>query len=188
MILLNCINHKQYEEQNTIQVSIYDDQIYVYNDASFPKELVGINLYEKHTSKPYNPLIANVFFLAGFIESWGRGFEKIKEECEKTKTPLPEIKISSGGVMIHCTPSENYLKVLKKLKKNGNDNISDKINDKIKMVIDEINKNPRITIPELSHLTCISSATISRYLKLLQQNQIIERVGSNKTGYWRVLK
>lgn len=43
-ILLNCINHKQYEEQNTIQVSIYDDQIYVYNDASFPKELVGINL------------------------------------------------------------------------------------------------------------------------------------------------
>ena len=59
---------------------------------------VGINLYEKHTSKPYNPLIANVFFLAGFIESWGRGFEKIKEECEKTKTPLPEIKISSGGV------------------------------------------------------------------------------------------
>jgi predicted HTH transcriptional regulator len=56
------------------------------------------------------------------------------------------------------------------------------------MVIDEINKNPRITIPELSHLTSISSATISRYLKLLQQNQIIERVGSNKTGYWRVLK
>ena len=116
-ILLNCINHKQYEEQNTIQVSIYDDQIYVYNDASFPKELVGINLYEKHTSKPYNPLIANVFFLAGFIESWGRGFEKIKEECEKTKTPLPEIKITSGGVMLHCTPSENYLKVLKNCRK-----------------------------------------------------------------------
>ena len=27
----------------------------------------------KHASSPYNPNIAHVFYLAGFIESWGRG-------------------------------------------------------------------------------------------------------------------
>jgi len=33
-----------------------------------------VNLMNKHLSKPYNHVIANVFiWLAGFIESWGRG-------------------------------------------------------------------------------------------------------------------
>lgn len=36
----------------------------------------------KHVSRPYNPNIANVFYLAGFIESWGRGIEKIWEACK----------------------------------------------------------------------------------------------------------
>jgi len=31
----------------------------------------------KHPSKPFNPLLANAFFRAGYIESWGRGIEKI---------------------------------------------------------------------------------------------------------------
>ena len=33
-------------------------------------------------SSPYNPLLANAFFLSGYIESWGRGIEKIAQECE----------------------------------------------------------------------------------------------------------
>src|SRR3990167_8721770 len=38
--------------------------------------IVDVNL--KKEKKPYNPLIANVFFRTGLIESWGRGIEKIK--------------------------------------------------------------------------------------------------------------
>lgn len=48
--------------------------------------------------------------------------------------------------------------------------------------------NPNSTIPEISRITKISTATISRYLKQLQDKNIIERVGSNKSGYWKVLK
>lgn len=32
--------------------------------------------------------------------SWGRGFEKIKNECKKYNTPIPEIDIKTSGVMI----------------------------------------------------------------------------------------
>ena len=38
-------------------------------------------LFMKHSSKPYNPKLANIFFKSGMIEAWGRGFEKIKEAC-----------------------------------------------------------------------------------------------------------
>lgn len=34
---------------------------------------IGRLMMSKHASKPYNPSIANVYYLAGFIESWGRG-------------------------------------------------------------------------------------------------------------------
>jgi len=36
-------------------------------------------LMRKHRSKPFNPNIANGFFRVGFIETWGRGIEKICE-------------------------------------------------------------------------------------------------------------
>ena len=113
-ILLNSINHKQYEER--IQISIYDDKIYVWNDGKFPEELASKNLFEKHYSKLYNPLIAQTFFKAGFIESWGRGFEKIKTECEKSNTSLPEIEIQTNGVMVKCNPSKIYMDLLSEMK------------------------------------------------------------------------
>jgi ATP-dependent DNA helicase RecG len=34
----------------------------------------------KHPSCPFNPFLANAFFRAGYIESWGRGIEKINHE------------------------------------------------------------------------------------------------------------
>lgn len=34
--------------------------------------------------------IAHVFYLAGFIESWGRGIEKICQACRGENVPLPE--------------------------------------------------------------------------------------------------
>ena len=34
--------------------------------------------YKKHSSYPRNHNIANVFYKAGFVESWGRGFQ---EDC-----------------------------------------------------------------------------------------------------------
>ena len=40
-------------------------------------------LFMKHSSKPYNPKLAGVFFKSGMIEAWGRGFDKIREVCAK---------------------------------------------------------------------------------------------------------
>ena len=59
---MNSINNKRYERNNPIQISIYDDKIYVWNDAIFPEELKNKNLFEKNYSKPYNPLM-EIFYL-----------------------------------------------------------------------------------------------------------------------------
>lgn len=199
-ILLNSINHKQYEENNPIQISIYDDKMYVWNDGKFPDEIAKQDLFKKHYSKPYNPLIAQTFFKAGFIESWGRGFEKIRKECEEYGSPLPEVEIKNSGVMVKCVPSKVYMELLDKMKgKNDpvNDSVNDPANDpvndpvnldeiEIKM-LEIIKDNASITRKELSKLLDLSEATIKRKLSNLKQHNVIERVGSDKKGSWRIL-
>ena len=113
-ILLNAVNHKDYSKGVPIQISVYDDKIYIWNDGKFPEMLSADNIYEKHSSIPYNPKVADVLFKAGMIESWGRGFDKIKEECEANNTPLPKYEISERGIMVLCKPGEKYLKLFKK--------------------------------------------------------------------------
>lgn len=45
--------------------------------------------------------------LAGFIESWGRGIEKICSACEEDGVPLPEYTINPGDIMIKFTAPED---------------------------------------------------------------------------------
>ena len=81
-ILLNAVVHKDYSSCNPIQISVYEDKIYIWNDGEMPPNLDSTDkLFMKHSSKPYNPKLANVFFKSGMIEAWGRGFEKIREVC-----------------------------------------------------------------------------------------------------------
>ncbi len=196
-ILLNSVNHKQYEEGNPIQVSIYDDKIYVWNDGKFPKELASQNLFEKHYSKPYNPLIAQTFFKAGFIESWGRGFEKIKKECELYNTPIPEIEIKTSGVMVKCNASSIYMDLLGGMGRKDvqiNDYKNVQINDHEKLtkmekeILKIIIQNPEITQVNIANKLGRAPKTVQRAIATLKTKEIITRVGSNKKGYWKIKK
>ena len=44
--------------------------------------------------------MANVFYLAGFIEAWGRGYEKIREAFEKEKLEISVFEEVRGGIII----------------------------------------------------------------------------------------
>lgn len=67
----------------------------------------------KHSSKPYNPKLANIFFKSGMIEAWGRGFEKIREACVLYDGPLPEYEINEAGIMVLCKACDKYLGLLR---------------------------------------------------------------------------
>ncbi len=113
-ILLNAIAHKDYSSCNPIQISVYEDKIYIWNDGEMPSELDSTDkLFMKHSSKPYNPKLAGVFFKSGMIEAWGRGFDKIKEACAKYDGPLPEYAISASGIMVLCKACDKYLELLR---------------------------------------------------------------------------
>ncbi len=59
---------------------------------------------ERYRSQLYNPNIANGFFRAEYVETWGRGIEKICEACEKHGVPMPEYTLHLEDIKVKYTP------------------------------------------------------------------------------------
>ena len=60
-------------------------------------------------------------------------------------------------------------------------------NDIQNKIIDLITNNSKITQREIAYITKVSERTIKRNFKILIDNKIIKRIGSDKTGSWEVL-
>ena len=71
-----------------------------------------------------------------------------------------------------------------KLIKNSNFTLND-IQNKI---IELITNNNKITQNEIANIIGVNVRTIKRNFKILIDNFVIERVGSDKKGYWQILK
>lgn len=98
-ILYNAIAHKDYMGA-PIQMRVWDDYVEIWNEGSLPEELTPEALLKHHSSHPRNKNIAYAFFKAGFIESWGRGYKKIREGFERAGLPIPKIEDVEGGVRV----------------------------------------------------------------------------------------
>lgn len=189
--LLNAICHKQYQSRIPIQVSVYDDRLYVANIGSLPENWTLDNLLGKHASKPYNPDIASVFYLAGFIESWGRGVEKICEALEMDGLPMPEYTVHPGDIMIKFTGPEDRIirfseKVTDRVTNRVTNKVTDRVTEKELKVLELLSEDPGYTMPQLAEKMLVSRKTITIYIKSLKEKGIIERIGSNRKGYWKI--
>lgn len=182
--LLNALCHKQYESCVPIQVSIYEDQIYIANCCSLPSDLTVNKLFQKHTSRPYNKAIANVFYLAGLIENWGRGIEKICHACTEDGSPPPEYIINSGDIMIRFTAAEG--RAVKTFTQVVSDRRYEKLDDKEREVLSLLYEDPGYTVSQMANILNISRKTIAARISRLKEKNIIERAGSSKKGYWKI--
>jgi len=113
--ILNSIIHKDYS-RTSIFLSVYDDRLSIWNPGELPDTLTIAKLKERHGSEPRNRLIANVFFMAGYIESWGRGIEIMMEGCKEYNIPEPLIIEEQGGLSVTFLKdiyTREYLQALK---------------------------------------------------------------------------
>ena len=55
-------------------------------------------------------------------------------------------------------------------------------------IIELIVNNKRITQSEIAEKLDVNVRTVKRNFKVLIENCIVERIGSDKTGYWQILK
>ena len=104
--LANALCHRDYASGgSSVSVGIYDDRLEVTSIGSLPFGLTPEMLFRPHNSRPWNPLIANAFYLRGIIERWGRGTIKMAELTTAADLPQPEIEDFGGAVTVRFRPS-----------------------------------------------------------------------------------
>jgi predicted HTH transcriptional regulator len=80
-----------------------ENQVIEWNPGQLPPAWSLERLLAKHSSQPANPDIANAFFRAGKIESWGRGIDLIRNDCLEEGYPAPSFSCDSSGLWIEFT-------------------------------------------------------------------------------------
>lgn len=183
--LLNALCHSQYNYGVPIQISVYEDKLYIANCGCLPKNWTVENLMRKHASRPYNPNIAHVFYLAGFIESWGRGIEKICEACVKDNLPMPEFMVNPGDIMVKFSaPDDRIVRAPGRV----TEKVTEKVTEEEGRLLELLSIDPGYTYGNLAEALSVSRKTVSVRIKSLKNKGVIERVGSDTKGYWKILR
>jgi ATP-dependent DNA helicase RecG len=175
--LLNAIAHKDYSGGVPIQISVYLNKIFIWNEGQLPEDWTVQNLMEKHASRPYNPDIANALFRSGYIESWGRGTIKIIRACKLARIPEPIFNYSSSDFSVEFRKdiyNEEFLQSL---------NINDR---QVKAVL-FAKVNGKITNSEYQTLNNCSRNTASNHLAELVEKDLLKPSGQKGAGAFYTL-
>lgn len=172
-IILNALVHRTYMGA-PIQIRVYDDKINFWNEGMLPEGLTFEALKGFHASQPRNILLADVCFMGGFIDSWGRGTLKIFDACKEAGLPEPEIKEFQGGFLVTLFKDNLTDEQLIKLG----------LNERQLKAVLFIKEKGRITNKEYQEINETSDRTALRDLENLTELNILVKEGEKKgTAY-----
>lgn len=174
-MLLNALVHRNYLGSMT-QMKVYDDRLTLWNAGTLPEELTFEQLFQPHESIPRNPLLADVCYKAGYVDSWGRGVEKIAEACKASGLPAPLFSERSGGIVVTLMQTEDQL---------GNP-LGNPLGNTKEAILREMRANPKISGAQLATRLGISTTAIENHIKQLREDNRIKRIGGTR-GHWEVL-
>lgn len=162
-------------------ISVYSNRIEILSRGTLAPTQTIEGFYTGE-SVPVNNKLSEIFLQLHISEKSGRGVPKIIETYGKDA-----ITFNSNSIVV--TISFNWINVVGN--KVGN-RVGNKSNNRYGMnatrmtILKEIRNNPNITKEQLKNILNISSTAVDNNLKYLKDNNYIERVGSNKLGYWKI--
>lgn len=173
--LINALVHSDYTYENTPTFRIFDDHIDIISVGGIPEGLEQEEFLSGYMS-PKNPQLMKIFRDLGFVEHMGTGIIRILSKYDKSI----------------FTFSTNFIKVSIPFNKTGNDIVNSKIPNNVtkrqSKIMELIDQNTNITQDEIASIIGVSRYTIIREIKDLEEKNYLYRVGSNKTGYWKINK
>ncbi len=161
---------------------MFDDRSTVESPGILPEIVRLNNLRTVHFSR--NPNIARFLHEYDYVQEFGEGIDRMFNEMAAAGLPAPEYH--DNAFMLNATIRNGVIN-------EADEVINEVINGAINISVTEqavlaaLNKKARITKVELQKETSLGKSTIDRAIKALKEKGLIERVGSNKTGYWKII-
>lgn len=169
--IINALIHRDYSGTSQIQIRVYPDKLMIMNEGKLPPEVPVEKLKTNHLSIPRNTLLAEIFYYAGFIESWGHGTIKIVDNCIEQGLPEPDF-VEENGVMTVTFYKDKWNE--ENLKKLG-------LNERQIKAVDHIKENKIINLSSYKALIKnVSEKTLYRDLQDLVDKNILKEIGEKK--------
>jgi ATP-dependent DNA helicase RecG len=182
-LLVNALVHRDYLVSAPIRLFIFDNRIEIVSPGHLPNNLT-VEKIRTGNSNIRNPILVS-YVAKGLLPYHGLGsgikralsewsqidFTDDRDGCLFTATiqrkPVEELMLVEKGA----------LKVLIKGQ-------PDLIND----LLNTLRADPSADYLSLAHALGVSEATVKRHIQKLKQQDRLRRVGSRKTGHWKVLE
>jgi len=179
--LVNAFVHNKWVEGDAPMITVYSNRIEILSRGTLaPGQTVkGFFMGE---SIPVNQKLSDLFLQLHISERSGRGVPIITEIYGDSAFEIREnsIVVTLPFRYIDANPIDKVV-----------DNVVDKIeglNETQCKILLAIRNNSNITQSQLSVAIGIGKTAIQNNIVVLKKRGYIERVGSNKTGYWKVTK
>ena len=174
--ILNAFIHNKWLTLNGPQISIFTDRIEILSHGGLALDQ-DIEGFYSGASIPVNEILASIFLQLRISERSGRGVPKIVSKYGKDS-----IKIEKNRIIVTIP----FNKINVNSFEITSSNTSKKLNKSQETIIKLIRNNPNITIPQIMIETNLAAVSVKKNLKILKDYKIVERVGSNNGGYWKI--
>ena len=179
--IINAFVHNKWIDGDAPQVEFYQDRVEILSHGKLIPEQTKEGFF-KGQSKPVNKSLSTIFIQLHISEKTGRGVPTIVKKYGRKV-------FSFNDNSIVVTIPFNWINVVDY---DVGNKIGEEIGEKLTKtqinVLNEIRNNPNITTLALMSILGVSETTVENSLAKLKKMGYIKRVGSNKSGYWEVLK
>ena len=176
-IVVNSFAHMKVNNSSFSEIYITPTRVHIYNPGFLVKGKSPID-FANGTNGPIarNPLINTVLYLNQTIESFGTGFSRVFSLCNKHNIETRYANNDFGFVFEFIRTADVLINV------SESDLIN--LNDTEVMVFEVIKNHRKVNKSEIAQMIGKSEMTVQRAIKKLIDSDLIERIGSNKNGYW----
>ena len=183
--ILNAFIHNDWLDLNAPMVSVFNDRIDILSYGTLPNGQTIEGFYAGK-SKPRCRELSDIFLQLRISERSGRGVNKIVDVYGKDAFTFGQdyikVSIKYNRLLAHKSKKREQESEQEKNKKISKPQLN------MNRIVSEMRNNPSVTTIELINILGLKKTSIQKYIRILQENGVVKRVGANKNGYWDVLK
>lgn len=199
--VVNALIHRSYIEiGGEVHIDIFDDRIEISSPGGMyeNKPVQDCDIL-RIRSRRRNPVLADIFSRLKYMERRGSGFKKICQDYSLQVNYREELHpkfysdnydfvltlynlnygVENGATNMVPQSSSKFPKVPQS---------SPILTERLSIFLNVLRKFPGATIELLAKESAVSDRMVKKYLKLLKEQGLIRRVGSNRKGYWEIME
>ena len=187
-VWFNACLHNDWLDGTPPAIYVFNNRLEIVSTGGLPYNMTKQDFFGE-ISRPINEVLARIFIQLGLIEQTGHGVSIVTEQYGKQAFEFLD-NFLRVTIPFNYKLEETSTQKAQNVPVNDTvkDTVNDTVNDTVKLIYELLVKDKNITIKELMSKTKKSRPTITRAISTLKEQNKIKRVGSDKSGYWEIIK